>query len=92
VAEQPLSPIESCWHIFRKEAVGEYPMPGQLEAMYMAFLAGAAGILQLEPTVREREASYRRKQAFADWKGFVDAELKRVSEGGAPPLPPAKAR
>lgn len=85
MAEQIQSPIEACWHIFRKEAVGEYPMPGQLEAMYMAFLAGAAGILQLEPTVREREASHRRKSAFADWKTFVEGELKRVAEGGAPP-------
>lgn len=92
MAEPTQSPLEACWHIFRKEAVGEYPMPGQIEAMYMAFLAGAAGVLQLEPAVREREASFRRKQAFADWKAFVDGELKRVAEGGAPPQPPVRAR
>ena len=82
---EPIDPITACWHIFRKEAIPEHPFPGQLEAMYMAFMAGAAGILQLEPTVREREASHRRKTAFAEWTAHVEAEMKRLADGGDAP-------
>lgn len=71
--------IENCWEIFAKEAVGEHAPVAQRQAMYMAFLAGADTILQLELTVREREASHRRKLAFEQWATFTQNELRRIS-------------
>lgn len=73
------NPIESCWEIFAKAAVPEHAPVAQRQAMYMAFLAGCDTILQLELTVREREASHRRKLAFEQWTTFTTNELKRIS-------------
>lgn len=73
------APIETCWELFAKEALPEHCSIAQRQAMYMAFLAGANTILQLEPTVREREASHRRKLAFEGWSTYVANELRRIA-------------
>lgn len=77
------SPIERCWALFRKEAIPEHSLPGQLESMKMAFLAGCDTILQLELQVREREASYRRKLAFTQWADHVRTETAKIADAGS---------
>jgi hypothetical protein len=72
--------IEQLWEMFRKETIPEGAPAAQERAMYMAFLAGADTVLQLEETVRDRESSHRHRTAFGGWKDWVDGELKRIAE------------
>jgi hypothetical protein len=74
------NPIEQLWEMFAKETIPEGAPSGQVRAMYIAFLAGADTVLQLESTVRDRESSHRHREAFKGWKEWVDGELKRIAE------------
>ena len=72
--------IEQLWEMFSKETIPEGAPAVQSRAMYLAFLAGADTVLQLEATVRDRESSHRHRSAFSGWKDWVDGELKRIAE------------